>query len=49
MLWTGPILEREVVWTCCVHTDVPTGVLMGVPMVVGRPDAPQQETEIREC
>lgn len=45
MLWTGPILEREVVWTCCVHTDVP----MGVPMVVGRPDAPQQETEIREC
>lgn len=36
MLWTGPILEREVVSSCCVHADVP----MGVAMIVGRPDHP---------
>lgn len=53
MLWTGLILEREVVSSCGVHADVPMDmpmdVLMGVPMGVGRPDAPGSRLTIRAC
>lgn len=27
--------------SCCVHTDVPMDVPMGVAMIVGRPECPQ--------
>lgn len=53
MLWTGPILEREVVSSCGVHADVPMDVLMGVPMGVpmgvGRPDGTGSRLTIRTC
>lgn len=49
MLWTGPILEREVVSSYGVHADVPMDVPMDVLMGVSRPDAPGSRLTIRAC
>lgn len=49
MLWTGPILEREVVSSHGVHADVPMDVPMNMPMGVARPDVPSSRRNIRAC